>query len=124
MKVMVREGYLDSAARAEPYALPEEMAYFIASEGSDHFVGGMWEMVPALLRLAPKVAEAFERGGGVRFEEFGPQCIEALDLINRGQYESRFTDYWLNSLPQVVERLRAGGPALGLRLRARGALLA
>jgi ubiquinone/menaquinone biosynthesis C-methylase UbiE len=112
LKGMVSAGYLDYDALGETYTLPEEMAYFVASDGSDHFVGGMWEMVPALLRLAPKVAEAFEKGGGVRFEDFGPQCIEALDLINRGQYESRFADYWLNSLPEVVERLRAGGRAL------------
>jgi hypothetical protein len=32
-----------------------------------------------LLGVAPKVAEAFEKGGGIRFEEFGPECVHALD---------------------------------------------
>ena len=112
LKGMVSAGYLDYDPRAQTYTLPEEMAYFVASDGSDHFVGGMWEMVPALLRVAPKVAQAFEKGGGVRFEEFGPDCISALDLINRGQYEQRFADYWLQALPEVRERLQAGGRAL------------
>jgi hypothetical protein len=25
----------------------------------------------------------------VRFEEFGPECVVALDMINTGQYEQR-----------------------------------
>jgi 2-polyprenyl-3-methyl-5-hydroxy-6-metoxy-1,4-benzoquinol methylase len=112
LKGMAAAGYLDYDPAKETYALPDEVAYFVASEGTDHFVGGMWEMVPPLLRQAPKVADAFSRGGGVPFEEFGADCVHALDLINRGQYEARFVDYWLQSLPAVVDKLRKGGKAL------------
>jgi hypothetical protein len=45
------------------------------------------------------VAEAFEKGGGVKFEEFGPDCVSALDMINAGQYEQRLLSkavgYWM-----------------------------
>lgn len=112
LKGMAAAGYLEYDPASESYALPEEMAYFVASEGSDHFVGGMWEMVPPLLRQAPKVAEAFARGGGVAFEEFGGDCVHALDLINRGQYESRFVDYWLQAVPEAITSLQNGGRAL------------
>jgi 2-polyprenyl-3-methyl-5-hydroxy-6-metoxy-1,4-benzoquinol methylase len=112
LRGMVSAGYLEYHPGKETYALPEEMAYFVASEGSDHFVGGMWEMVPALMRVAPRVAEAFEKGGGVPFADFGPDCVNALDLINRGQYEERFASYWLKGLPDVVVRLQNGGRML------------
>src|SRR4051812_1394192 len=112
LRGMASAGYLDYSPAKQTYELPEEMAYFVASDGTDHFVGGMWEMVPPLMRVAPQVAGAFAKGGGVRFEEFGADCHNALDLINRGQYEQRFTDYWLKALPQTVERLRAGGRVL------------
>jgi ubiquinone/menaquinone biosynthesis C-methylase UbiE len=112
LKGMASAGYLAYSPARQTYELPEEMAYFVASDGTDHFVGGMWEMVPPLMRVAPQVAGAFAKGGGVRFEEFGPDCLNALDLINRGQYELRFTDYWLKALPETVERLRAGGRVL------------
>ena len=112
LKGMAAAGYLDYDPAAGTYTLPEEMAYFAASEGSDHFVGGLWEMVPALLRQAPRVAEAFREGGGVPFEEFGADCVHALDLINRGQYESRFVDYWLQAVPDALAKLRNGGKAL------------
>jgi len=110
LKGMVSAGYIE--LQDGRYVLPEEMAYFVASDGSDHFVGGMWEMVPALMRIAPRVAEAFEKGGGVPFADFGPDCVNALDLINRGQYEGRFASYWLKALPDVAARLQLGGRML------------
>jgi SAM-dependent methyltransferase len=112
LKGMASAGYLDYSPAKQTYELAEEMAYFVAAEGTDHFVGGMWEMVPPLLGVAPRVAQSFSTGGGVRFEEFGPDCVNALDLINRGQYEQRFASYWLASLPDVVKRLQAGGRVL------------
>lgn len=112
LKGMVAAGYLDYDPAAQTYTLPEEHAYFLASDDTDHYVGGLFAMVPPLMRVAPDVARAFAEGGGVPFDAFGPDCVHAIDLINRGQYEARFADYWLQSLPAVVERLRAGGRAL------------
>jgi 2-polyprenyl-3-methyl-5-hydroxy-6-metoxy-1,4-benzoquinol methylase len=112
LKGMASAGYLDYDPARETFALPEEYAYFLASEGTDHFVGGLFAMVPPLLRVAPQVAEAFRKGGGVAFGDFGPGCVEALDLINRGQYESRLADYWLKSLPDAAAKLAGGGRAL------------
>ena len=112
LKGMAAAGYLAYDPKDRTYALSEEYAYFLASEGSDHFAAGMFEMVPVLMRVAPRVAQAFEKGGGVPFEDFGPDCVTALDLINRGMYEHRFTDYWLKPLPEVIARLHAGGRML------------
>jgi ubiquinone/menaquinone biosynthesis C-methylase UbiE len=112
LKGMASAGYLRYEPGRETYALSDEHAYFLASEGTDHFAGGMFEMVPVLMRVAPQVARAFEKGGGVAFEEFGPDCVTALDLINRGMYEHRFTDYWLKPLPEVIAKLQTGGRML------------
>src|SRR6185295_2060787 len=112
LKGMASAGYLAYEPQAQTFTLSGEHAYFLASEGSDHFAGGMFEMVPVLMRVAPRVAQAFESGGGVAFEEFGPDCVRALDLINGGMYEHRFIDYWLQSLPDVIARLQAGGRML------------
>jgi 2-polyprenyl-3-methyl-5-hydroxy-6-metoxy-1,4-benzoquinol methylase len=112
LKGTVAAGYLDYDPSGETYALPEEHAYFLASDDTDHFVGGLFAMVPPVMRIAPDVVRAFAEGGGVPFERFGPECVEALELINGGQYDTRFTDYWMKSVPQAAERLRAGGRAL------------
>ena len=112
LKGMVCAGYLDYEPAARTYALSEEMAYFVAADGTDHFVGGLFAFAPVALRVAPQVVRAFREGGGVPFEAYGSDGIAALDLINRGQYEQRLASYWLAALPEVVARLNAGGRAL------------
>jgi 2-polyprenyl-3-methyl-5-hydroxy-6-metoxy-1,4-benzoquinol methylase len=109
---MTCAGYLEYDPEGRTFTLPDEHAYFLASEGTDHYVGGLFAMAPALLKVAPEVATAFVHGGGVPFSSYGAQGVEALDLINRGQYEHRFASYWMQAMPEVVRRLAAGGRAL------------
>ena len=112
LKGMTAGGYLIYDPTVETFQLPDEHAFLVASEGTDHFMGGLFLIAPALLRIAPKVAEAFEKGGGVEFDEIGADGIEALDWLNCGQYEHRLVGQWLNLLPDVVERLKRGGRVL------------
>jgi 2-polyprenyl-3-methyl-5-hydroxy-6-metoxy-1,4-benzoquinol methylase len=112
LKGMTAAGYLDYASATQTYSLPDEHAFLLASDDTDHFMGGLFTMVPVLMRVAPDVATAFARGGGVAFEKFGADGVNGLDLMNRGQYEQRLTSYWLKALPDVKARLEAGGRAL------------
>ncbi len=124
LKGMVCAGYLEYDSKAETYMLPDEHAYLLASEGTDHFVGGLFCTAPVMLGAAPRVAEAFQKGGGVPFQEYGMEHILALDMMNRGVYEHRFASYWLQTLPDVVERLETGGRALDVGCGAGGLSLA
>jgi ubiquinone/menaquinone biosynthesis C-methylase UbiE len=112
LKGMTSAKYLDYDGATQTYRLPDEHAFLLASDDTDHFIGGLFTMVPVLMRAAPDVATAFERGGGVSFEKFGADGVNGLDLMNRGQYEQRLTSYWLKALPDVKARLEAGGRAL------------
>jgi ubiquinone/menaquinone biosynthesis C-methylase UbiE len=112
LKGMTCATYLDYDAASETYRLPDEHAFLLASDETDHFMGGLFVMAPVLLRVAPDVATAFARGGGVPFEKFGSDGVAGLDLMNRGQYEQRLAGYWLQALPEARARLEAGGRAL------------
>ena len=116
LKGMTAAGYLEhtpGAGAAPPsFRLPDEHGYLLASDGTDHFMGGLFLMVPVLMAAAPKVAEAFKSGGGVTLADLGPAGIDALDWLNCGQYEHRFTSQWLAAMPDVVARLQAGGRIL------------
>ena len=112
LKGMTCAKYLEYDPAAQTYRLSDEHAYLLASDDSDHFMGGLFPIVPVLLRLAPDVATAFQQGGGVPFEKFGPEGVFGLDVMNRGQYEQRLTSYWLKAMPNVRARLEAGGRAL------------
>ncbi len=112
LRGMVAARYLDYDPRNETFTLPEELAYLVASEGTDHYMGGLFRMATALLAVAPKVSEAFVKGGGVPFSEYSEDCVTALDEMNRGNYEHRFGSYWLKALPDIAERLTQGGRVL------------
>lgn len=114
LKGMVAAGYLSHDPDAGTYELSDEHAYLLASDDSDHFAGGLFAMVPPLLRVAPEVSECFRRGGGVPFEAYGEDGVEALDLINRGNYRHKLVDYWLPAMPDVVDELRAGARVLDI----------
>lgn len=109
---MVCAGYLDYDATGATYTLPDEHAFLLASDGTDHYMGGMFGMAPPLLAQAPRLVRAFREGGGVPFGDFAPECREAIDVMNRGNYEKRLVDYWLLQLPEVAARLAAGGRVL------------
>jgi hypothetical protein len=112
LKGMTCAKYLDYDAAGETYRLPDEHAFLLASDETDHFMGGLFVWAPVLLRVAPDVATAFARGGGVPFEKFGADGVVGLDLMNRGQYEQRLAGYWLQALPEARAGLEAGGRAL------------
>ena len=112
LKGMVASEYLQYDPAQQTYLLPDEHAFMLASDDTDHFAGGLYAMIPVLLAGAPQVAEAFKTGGGVPFGNIGEEGILALDLLNRGAYQHRFVSYWMQSMPGVVERLEAGGRAL------------
>jgi SAM-dependent methyltransferase len=109
---MTAAGYLIYDPAAQTFLLPDELAYLLASEGTDHYMGGLFLIAPVLLGVAPKVATAFRAGGGVGLDELGHDGIEALDWLNCGAYEQRLTHQWLKTLPDVAERLTRGGRVL------------
>lgn len=111
---MTAAGWLEHDDLAGTFSLPPEHTYLIASKGTDHYMGGLFLAGPSLLRQAPEVARAFREGGGVHFHEFDEDWIAALDLMNSGAYQNRLASYWMKQLPDIEERLRAGGRALDI----------
>ena len=114
LKGMAAAEYLDYQSNDETFELPDEHAYLFASEGTDHYVGGLFQGMPGLLHTAPGVAEAFRNGGGIRYSDFHPAVHESVDLMNRGIYQHRLCSEWLPGIPGLSEKLEAGGTALDL----------
>ena len=121
---MVCSGYLEYDRDAQTFEVPDEYSYLLASEGSDHFVGGLFHALPMMIGVAPRVADAFETGGGVPFEDYGEDGVLAIDLMTRGLYEQRFADYWLKAMPEVHAALERGARVLDFGCGAGHAVLA
>ena len=109
---MAAGGYLDYDPDQGTFALPEEHAYLVASEGTDHYVGGLYYAVLGNLSVGPRVARAFREGGGVPFDDFPEEFLVGLDLMNRGAYDRRLVGEWLQEMPDAVKALESGGSSL------------
>ena len=109
---MVGAGYVEHDAAGDRFTLPDEHAMFLTDPASEYYLGGLFNALPGLMGMAPRIADAFERGEGVAFADFGPQLPLALEQMNRPVYENRLVRSWLPALPDALARLQAGGRAL------------
>lgn len=108
LSAMAAAGIVTYDADTERFTLPEEHAAVLADESSRSFLGGFFQSTPAMLKVAPRVADAFVKGGGVPFSDYGPDLIAGIDRGNRTQYQYHLVKRWLPAMPQVVARLEAG----------------
>lgn len=111
LSAMTAAGIVTYDANTERFTLPEEHAAVLADENSPSFLGGFFQMAPTLLRVAPNVAEAFVKGGGVPFSDYGEDMIAGIDRGNRSQYQFHLLKRWLPAMPQVMACLEVGGQA-------------
>lgn len=111
---MAAAQWLEYDEATDTFTLPEEHAFLLDSEGTDHYMGGLFIACQSLTKLAPQIVDAFHNGGGVPFDAFGPEWVEAVDLLNSGAYANRLASYWIPQMPDVAARLEAGGRAFDL----------
>ena len=104
-------GYVTYDPAAKKYLLPPEHAMVVAREESPFFMGGFMEMIVPNVTIAPKLAEAFRKGGGVTQAEYSPELWEAMERASAGMYRNQLIRKWLPTMPQAVEVLNNGGSA-------------
>lgn len=92
----------------ERFELPPEHALFLADEDSPYFMGGWFDMIPAVMAQLDGIAHATVHGGGVDFEQFGPALIRGVDRGNGPSQRAFLTTRWLSAVPGLTERLETG----------------
>ena len=112
LAVMAGAGYVEHDASADTFALPHEHAVFLTDETSEYYLGGLFQGLPGLLAMTPRLVGAFATGEGISFAEFGAELPRSLEAMNRSVYERRLVGSWLPAMPDVVARLQGGGRAL------------
>lgn len=109
LAALTAAGYVEHDPANGVFTLPDEHAIFLVDPSSEYYLAGLVDAQLRLMLMAPRVAEAFRRGEGVPFAEFGAEFPVALERMNRSVYENRLVRDWLAELPEVVSRLSAGG---------------
>jgi SAM-dependent methyltransferase len=112
LAAMTCAGYVEHDPQAETFTLPDEHALFLTNPKSEYYLGGLFAGLAVLPAAIPRLIDAYQRGTGVPFSEYGEQNPFVLEQLNRSVYESRLVRSWLPTVPGVVERLQAGGSVL------------
>lgn len=100
--------YLAYDPATESFTLEEHFAAALADEESPYFAAGYFQMLQALTATAPRVAQAFQEGGGVPQSEFPPWTFEATSRNSYPRYRHKLVQNWIDAMPEVVAKLRAG----------------
>ena len=109
LECMAVMDYLDHDAATGRFALSAEHAEVLARADGPSFTAPFACFVPSLARPLDRLLEAFRTGGGVPYEAYGQDAIEAIGLGNRPMFQHEYAARWIPAMPDVEARLRAGG---------------
>ena len=101
-------GYVTYDPATKTYTLPPEQASCLADESSPTFLPGAFQVIAAVLKDEPKIADAFRSGEGVGWHEHDPGLFEGTERFFRPNYAAHLTTQWIPALDGVEENLRRG----------------
>ena len=112
LNAMAAAHYVAYDATSRQYHLTPEYAMVLADEESPFFAGSYFQMVQSVMTVAPKVSESFRTGKGVSQADYPPWMFEASERNSFPRYKYKLIKKWIAAMPEVVERLKAGGTAV------------
>ena len=103
----------DVAAPADRrwYRLPEAYAAALLDLDSPLSIAPMARSTVAIAKVLPELLDAYRTGGGVEWDAFGPDMIEAQGDSNRPWLRGSFATANLPAIPAIHARLIADPPA-------------
>jgi 2-polyprenyl-3-methyl-5-hydroxy-6-metoxy-1,4-benzoquinol methylase len=98
---------VEAAPEHRRYSLPAGHAAVLLDAESPWLLAPLSRFVVGTAKTMPKLLDAYRTGGGVDWADYGADVVEAQEGINRPQFHS-FVGDWIDALPDIAERLRAG----------------
>ncbi len=99
-----------AAADRRRYSLPDAYATVLLDPDSPASMAPMARSIVGCAKALPHVLEAYRTGGGVEWELYGPDLIEAQGDFNRPWLRGSLGSEILPAIPAVHDRLTAGVP--------------
>ena len=103
----VDDASLDAVDRH--YTLPAAHAEVLTSRNSLNYLAPLVRVVTASGIQLPALVEAYRNGGGVSWEQFGPDMRTGQAEMNRPWFLGALGSDWFPSVPDLHDRLLQGG---------------
>ena len=91
------------------FSLPGEQAALLSDPASPYFLAGQARVLADLMGRVPEVSAAIQEGGGIDPAAYNEETVTSLERMNGPSQSVLLTKKWIGALPDVVERLEAGG---------------
>ncbi len=101
-------GYVEYESADGTFRLPPEQAMALADEDSPAFIPGAFQLVAAVVKDEPQIAERFRSGEGFGWHEHHEDLFAGTERFFRPGYLANLVDSWLPALDGVVEKLNQG----------------
>jgi 2-polyprenyl-3-methyl-5-hydroxy-6-metoxy-1,4-benzoquinol methylase len=101
-------GYVTYDAASRRYAMTPEQAMALAQEDSPVFLPGAFQILEAMWRAEPTIADAFRTGGGLAWTEQDAELFEGTERFFRPGYAAHLAAEWIPSLEGVEQKLKRG----------------
>jgi SAM-dependent methyltransferase len=109
LECMAVSEYLDADTGGTRFTLSPEHAAVLADREHPAYMAAFPCFVPSLARTLDPLMAAFRDGGGVPYEAYGRDVVEGIGLGNRPMFMHDYVARWLPAMPDVQQRLAAGG---------------
>ncbi len=101
----------DAGASDRRYVLPDGHAEVLLDRDSLSYLAPLARFSVGVLTGLPKLLDAFRRGGGVPYPDYGVDAREGQADVNRTLFVNLLGSQWLPAVDDVHDRLRADPPA-------------
>jgi 2-polyprenyl-3-methyl-5-hydroxy-6-metoxy-1,4-benzoquinol methylase len=93
------------------FALPDGHDEALLDASSLNYIAPLARAVLASIRPVDAVAEAFRKGGGVPYADYGEDLHESQAAFTRPLFENQLGKEWLPAVPEIHGRLSSSVPA-------------
>ena len=100
--------YIHYDAATGKFSMLPEQAVALTDESSPFYVGGGFYVVKAMMNAQPRIAESFEKGGGMLWGDHDPDLFVGTEKFFRPGYTAHLVNSWIPALTGIKEKLETG----------------
>ncbi|MET9879013.1 class I SAM-dependent methyltransferase [Actinacidiphila glaucinigra] len=108
LAAQVASAYVLHDPATNTYLLPDDHAAVLADSSLPTYVGGGFTMLKSLYGAEDALASAYRSGGGVSWQDYGPELSEGVAAFFKPGYEAALVQEWLPAMDGVETKLRQG----------------
>jgi SAM-dependent methyltransferase len=109
LECMAAGGYLDYSSSSGTFSISEEHKVVLAEEDHPAYVAPFTLWISSFTGVLPELLKAFRTGGGVDYELYGQDTLDAIGLGNRPMFVNDYVPSWIPALPDIESKPKQGG---------------